>query len=329
MKKSYLGGVLLLVPALLLTGCGGGTNTLSISANWYRDTGLSDQISQTYEKLEYTVAFQPAETNNEFKAEYGAGTYTAELKSERRALSDGTQELLYVLSTSFEISGKFILNGSASEQFTDTIECTTVFHNARAQLKPVRSEKTIKSHAPNSQTPSTLESAFSSYHYSLITEYTDTLDSLKTTYTDLSKEDAEPIENEYKIDVNGTYLDNEEILFALRGLNLASSNFFYSFNSSKRAIEPLTTGTAESEDLLVKSLSIDGGEAAETTIPCYKVALGYQSSTPGNTQTLWYAKTVNPTANTYRNVLAYMEVPVMYNLGTLCYTLKAAQFTTK
>ncbi|MDE6274444.1 MAG: hypothetical protein K2L87_05290, partial [Clostridiales bacterium] len=192
MKKSYLCGLALLAPALLLTGCGGGTSSLSISANWYSNTGLSDSISGTDEHLEYAVSFRSSDITNTFKMEYESGTYTVDLKSERRELADGTTELVYVLTSALSVTGKYTLNGASSAPFTDTVECETVFHNARAQLKPVRSSKLFKSTVPNAQTPASLENACTEYHYTFVTEYANDLKSFKTIYTALTQETPTP-----------------------------------------------------------------------------------------------------------------------------------------
>lgn len=328
MKKIRLAGAAaaLLVPVFLLSGCGG-VAELTFSANWYRNTALGEDISGTSETLKYKVSFLPPETDSGFSVSYEEGVYTTSLRSELRELPDKSTETVYVYSTELTISGAYTCGGETGEPFTDSITSTVVFRNTARRLAPVSSEKEIRVTAPAAMNPSTLEEASRAYHYSYRTAYDIGMTQATVTMTDLSAE-TEASEQTISLGGAGTYLDNEEILFALRGTGFSSSVAFRSINPVRCIVQDVATSIPAEEDYRLENVLI-GGTADNSTLKAWRVNLGYQGDNPGGVQRLWYAQTVNSSANAYRNVLLRMEVPVMYGLGTLCYTLTEAEFAAK
>lgn len=329
MKKIRLAGLLLLAPLTLLSACSGGT-PLSFTANWYRNTALGSSVNDTLEELTYEVSFTPAENDSSFSVEYDTGTYTTRLINANIALSDGSTKEGYIYTTELTISGRYRLGSEVSEDFSDRVSSSVSFLPVTDGLKPVKSEKEVLSTSPIVSLPETLEGAIETYHYTYDVSYDAALTTATAVYTDLNAETPAPETREYAIDGTTTYLDNEQILFALRGLSLSSVATFRTVNSVMGIVTEVSTGTSTTGPTSLKE-SVDftmDGTAVKTEIDAVQVPIIYQSTPSGQQQDLVYAATTD-TNNTYRNVLLRMEVPVLQSLGTLVYRLKEAAFTTK
>lgn len=216
MKKIRLAGLMLLAPLTLLCACSGGV-PLSFAANWNRNTADSS-VSNTREELVYEVTFTPSETPvGTLTAEYDEGTYTTLLENKNLTLSDGSSQEGYVYTTKLTISGRFRLGSEVSETFTDTVTSTVSFLSASQRLKPVKSEKEVVSTSPVASSPSSLENAFTTYHYTYDVSYDAGLTTATAVYTDLTEYKTEegetvrrdPETREYDITGDTTYLDNE------------------------------------------------------------------------------------------------------------------------
>ena len=330
MKKIRLAGLLLLAPLTLLSACSGGT-PLSFTANWYRNTALGGSVNDTLEELTYEVSFTPAENDSSFSVEYDTGTYTTRLINANIALSDGSTKEGYIYTTELTISGRYRLGSEVSEDFSDRVSSSVSFLPVTDGLKPVKSEKEVLSTSPIVSLPETLEGAIETYHYTYDVSYDAALTTATAVYTDLNAETPAPETREYAIDGTTTYLDNEQILFALRGLNLSSVATFRTVNSVMGIVTEVSTGTSTTGPTSLKE-SVDftmDGTAVKTEIDAVQVPIIYQSTPSGQQQDLVYAATTDTNNNTYRNVLLRMEVPVLQSLGTLVYRLKEAAFTTK
>lgn len=330
MKKIRLAGLLLLAPLTLLSACSGGT-PLSFTANWYRNTALGSSVNDTLEELTYEVSFTPAENDSSFSVEYDTGSYTTRLKNANIALSDGSTKEGYIYTTELTISGRYRLGSEVSEDFSDRVSSSVSFLPVTDGLKPVKSEKEVLSTSPIVSLPETLEGAIETYHYTYDVSYDAALTTATAVYTDLNAETPAPETREYAIDGTTTYLDNEQILFALRGLNLSSVATFRTVNSVMGIVTEVSTGTSTTGPTSLKE-SVDftmDGTAVKTEIDAVQVPIIYQSTPSGQQQDLVYAATTDTNNNTYRNVLLRMEVPVLQSLGTLVYRLKEAAFTTK
>lgn len=330
MKKIRLAGLLLLAPLTLLSACSGGT-PLSFTANWYRNTALGGSVNDTLEELTYEVSFTPAENDSSFSVEYDTGSYTTRLVNANIALSDGSTKEGYIYTTELTISGRYRLGSEVSEDFSDRVSSSVSFLPVTDGLKPVKSEKEVLSTSPIVSLPETLEGAIETYHYTYDVSYDAALTTATAVYTDLNAETPAPETREYAIDGTTTYLDNEQILFALRGLSLSSVATFRTVNSVMGIVTEVSTGTSTTGPTSLKE-SVDftmDGTAVKTEIDAVQVPIIYQSTPSGQQQDLVYAATTDTNNNTYRNVLLRMEVPVLQSLGTLVYRLKEATFTTK
>ena len=334
MKKMRLAGLLLLAPLALLSGCAGGV-PLSFTANWYRNTALGSSINDTHEELVYSVTFTPEEDKEGIQAEYDTGTYTTSLTNTNVTLSDGTTTEGYIYTTELSISGRYRLGSEVSETFQDHITSTVSFLRVTDGLRPVESHKEVVSTSASVSNPETLEGAFMTYHYTYDVSYDASLSTATATYTDLTEgEDGaapEPDVREYNIEGDTTFLDNEQILFALRGLNLSSAPSFRTINTVMGVVSTVATSSASMSPTAVKEsveFTMDG-TAVDGEIDAIELDLAYTTKPSGQPQTLVYAATTDPANNTYRNVLLRMEVPVSNSLGTLVYRLTDATFANK
>ena len=325
MKKKRLAGLVLALPLALLCACGGGTPDLALSSNWYLDPAEKEVKTNTREELEYEVTFTPAETERAFKLVYTNGVYKTTLEDDT---VDGVH--VYRYSTALNINVQFFLNGAESEVFADSVTSETVFLSVREHLRPLSSKVTVKSTSPISSNPSALREdvAYESYHYIMTTTYADEkLETATMVFEDLLKEEKlEP--QSIDIEGGGTYLDNEQIAFALRGLSMNAAVTFRSINPVTRRetdVKITQTPTQVSEPVSF-SLNYFGGETAEEvpqSLPAYQAVLAYSASMSGEPVTFTYAR---PSERTFRNVLLKMEKPILQSLGTMTYVLKKATF---
>lgn len=327
MKKIRIAGALL-APLLLVTACGGGPLPLSFSANWYYNTALGSAIENTYETLEYSVSFESTPRNG-FSLSYTDGVYKTTLRNDMVEVESGS-ELGYVYSTEYSVSVQFSFNGEKSQTFTDTMRSEVKLLSVGNRLRPVRSHKEVHTHAPLSEAPTSLEGSYAEYQYAFDVEYNSDLpkelSAAKFTYTDLA-DDKNNETIEFDISGSDTFLDNEEILLALRGLDLARSASFRTINTVTRRMQTASFGvpTALNESVTFAAEGLEVPDAVEA----YSVSIRLGGDHGGQPQTLVYAKTTDTGANLYRNVLLRMEEPALHSLGTKRYTLVKAVFTTK
>lgn len=331
MKKKLISAVsaLLVAGTVILSGCG--EITTSFSANWYKNTSLSSNISGTSEKLSYKVEYNGDDkTNDAYTLNYEDGVYTTQLSNTVYKWEDGSSENVYSYSTSFNITVTYTINGE-SATYEDEVTSTVLFRTIEESLKPIRSVKTVSSHSPAMQSPKTLKEGVKYNHYRFTTEYNKAANEATLTSEKLDGDESslKAETNVFEIDDKYTYIDNEQLLFAARGIT-SSSTTLYVLNASVKDVQAVTVsqqGTGESE----YKFDIDGSETPEEgyKIPFTAVALQINGTQSGHTQTVYYASTTSADNNTYRNVMLYHATFLPYNLGYLRYTLTDAQFTNK
>ena len=330
MKLRRLAGLAALLPIALLSACSS-VSPLTINANWYHDTTTRGILPGTYERLEYDVSFKQGDTD--LKASYQNGTYAVELKGET-GFFYGENLALYHLHTEFSADVSFSMDGKGStDTFTDSVVTDVWFRDVNGGLAPVKSTRTVISTTPLSDHPENLNKdvAYRIYEYSTTTEYDAALEEAKLTYDEVRPE-PEARDSEKKIDIGGkgTYLDNEEIAFALRGLDMSSAFTFRTINPVKRVVEKIGADATPEEVsqpvnfTLAKVGSSEEPEVINKSIDAFSVGVEYKGANPGYTQTLVYARKTNASNNQYRNFLLEMRVPLLNGIGTLTYTLKSA-----
>ena len=240
MNKKRVAGLVLLLPLGLLAACGGGgPSSLSISANWY-DTTTTSRIDYSKEELEYAVTFTPPSVPGDCTVSYETGTYRTTLEAVNYShKSDGSSADVYLYTTSLNISGRYTYKNATTEEFTDFVTSKVYFRRAEEGLVPIESEKEIKSTSPvvNPSESVFFEDIHIKYNvlYNTADSYSAALSSAKITATVF--EDGEATSGdpaEVDIDCDGSYFDNEEILFAMRGLDMSAASNFYTIDPRRR-----------------------------------------------------------------------------------------------
>ncbi len=347
MKKKFFAALALALCASTITACAAPNQTVTFAPNWESNI-ISEANTATTEELSYEVKFEGQSFLNKeyYTVEYCGkdnskpGTYTTKLEY----LADNT----YRYSTSLTIDVTFTLASGASATKTDRITTQTTFKKADSSLQPISSLKSVHAHSPNDYAALVLENvyndegvltekgAFTEYQYEFKIEYKDDLSGGVLTKTDLSTHKTlllpkdEPTKTvPFSItDKKYTYLDNEQYLFALRGISseqLASAKTVSMFNASLEAMETVAT-TPSSAAKTSFDLILNGGEKKGYEIEYIPLTIKTNNKDADLAQTLWYAKTTNSNDNLYRNVLLKMTVPMSYGLGSLIYTLHSANF---
>ncbi len=312
-----------LAPVLALTlcvsafsGCTGDQRE-SFYSFWQQNSQVKEHI---YETLVYDVEFE-AESGLDkigYELVYDNGQYKTVLVSEE---VDG--KIVYTYTTEFTITVTYTLH-SASESFTDRIVSVSKFYDAENALRPISSTKEILSHSPASG-GSMLEvsDCYQTFEYSVATVYDADGEEGKSTVT---KKGKSPAEKSFEIDEKHyRYLDNEQLLFATRGLSTSVSTAkLLSYSPFANAVQTVSLSFAQEESAAFTFLK--NGVESTQTITYRPLSMVLDEKNPGATQTVWIAKTTEPANNAHRNVILKLQTPLSYNLGTLTYFLSSATY---
>lgn len=335
MKKIRFAGLMLIAPLTLLCACGGGSTALTLDANWYKKTDTTTSITGTKEELEYAVTFKKSDlvTSTDYSLTYNEGTYKTLLQDEQYRFDDGTTTTLYHYSTRLDITGVYTLRDQ-TYSFVDFVVSDVYFLNIAEGLRPIKSVKTVHSTSPfisALSVPEKLEDAYRTYYFTATTQYDTDLTEATITTTDLSlDENDESRTTEVTSDIkgSGSFFDNEQILFALRGLDMTSAVSFRTINPlnnrTDMTVKIVQTPSAVSE---ARKVVVDGTEV-DQVFDAYSFDIMYSVKNSGYPQTIVCAKKTSSTENAYRNVLLRYEAPVIYQYGTLTYVLTKADFTS-
>ncbi len=317
-----------LLTASIFTACAGTSQKVIFSSNWQADNTV--QNNQLTETLEYAVSFEKSSSNTTgYDVDYQNGKYTTKLSTEQL---DG--KTIYVYETSLNIEVIFDYNGEQTEPLKDSVHTLVKFEKADQALRPIFSQKTVVSHSPDNSA-SSLESCFDENTYvTTITYNPDYSGESLIVYTYQEDKNGEKEtktyedKNSFALDTEKfTCLDNEQLAFALRGINpsLNSSAKFNVYSPYVKAPQSVkaTFNTATSADFSFTR----NGTAIKETIEYYPVSVVLNEKNEGATQTVWIAKSTSIQANTYRNVILKLEQPLSYGLGSLVYTLQSATFS--
>ncbi len=333
MKLRRIAGLAAAAPLVLLAACGG-TPATPLSANWYRNTEISSNLSGTEESLVYSVTFLPDKevdptiSSEGLRMSYDTGEYTVRLNDESIPWESGTPQG-YHLHSELTMTGRVALDGTAGEDFHDSVVSDVWFLSVAEQLRPVRSEKTVVSTLPMMGEKDVASSTYT-YRYRYIATYEQDLSKSYVVYDDLSREDDDLTPKEIKLGKSGLFFDNEQILFVIRGIDLNSSFSFRTVNPVSRKEVKLTAGTPTAMTITGAAFTVNGAALPEgTEVKANTCSISYDIANPGSPQELTYAAVTSPTDNAYRSVLLTMETAVYNSYGTLQYALKQAVFNDK
>lgn len=335
MKKKLITAIFaILMAATLLTSCNSASQKLQFSPNWTQNTLGNTGAIESEEVLTYEISFEDGTSLNE---DYYSVTYCPNSKGSYVTTLQANAEVDgYTYTTVLTIDVEFKLADGTAQVFTDSVTTTTVFKSTANALQPVRSEKTVLSHTPRNANAQTLEQAYLAHDYTIFTEYNADCTGGTVTYTDRGKTlipaEQYPATNTETFEIDRekyTYLDNEQLLFALRGLSstvLSTQRTVNIYDASTDMVQGVNIkpDTADSDKF---SFSVNGDPlAADTVIEYIPVSLSLNATNEGSPIKAWYAKTTDSSNNTYRNVMLMMQTTVSYNIGSLRYDLKEAKF---
>lgn len=336
MKKKIFAALTLALSTVALASCGS-NQKLSFNPNW--QSGIITELeTASAEQLSYAVTYNNAQ--NFMQGEYYTVEYCGKNNSDP-GLYTTTLEYSkdeYTYKTKLEMSVTYTLaGGTQSATFNDVVETEVVFKKTNNTLRPVSSWKKVVSHTPKNVAATKLEEAYVLYEYEFAIDYKNDLSGGTFTTTDnsnprtlLTKEaypDGKSVET-FEIDSKKyTYLDNEQLLFAFRGLPSSTSGTktVNVFNASLAKVEAATLAVGESAKTKF-SLTIDG-ESSEPEISYTTYTLKSGNKNDPSVRTLWYANMTDRNNNLYRNVMLRMSVELFYGLGSFTYTLFKADFS--
>ncbi len=321
MKKLRIAGLLLLAPLTLLTACGG-ESKLELNSNWYANT-TANEVRGT-ETLTYDVSFIKPTTEGAFGVVYEGGTYTTALSGETVTIAGVGDETVYVYTTTLNVNGYYFLNDQKSS-FSDEVTTSVKFRRADFGLSPISSTSDVSATVLLTANPTTLDGAIKETHITRETKYDLSTNKATVTTTDLTKQTPTPATQEFVLP-NGTFFDNEQLLFALRSISLEKQVGVYSIDPQTNTLEQVVTYSPTAVDYSMSGVSINGEPCSAEKVSAYSMTVNYNKIMSGNGRTVWYAQKTSNNSNTYRNVMLCMETPLLYNLGTIRYSLKTANF---
>lgn len=287
--------------------------------NYQTTPSITDENPLVQEILTYNVTYTPSSAMDDadWTVSYLPGTYTTTLTL--------TQENTYVYETVLRISGSYIYGANDPVPFEDSVVTKTVF-NKNALLTPISSTKEIVSTAPINNP--TADRYFSKTHYKIQTTYNDNATSGETTLIRVKDDgtESQPNVNSFEIDSKYTYLDNEQLLFALRGLNQMTSPQFYVYAPFTKQVQTIQARLDTKVEGETFSFLMDGEQKDEVVVDYMPITLMIDGKNSGSPQAIKLAALITPQANEYRNVILEMRTTLAYSVGTLTYTLASADF---
>lgn len=314
--KNIFSCVALLLAASCFTACSNKSQKVIFSSNWQEDNTV--QQNDLVETLEYDVTFEKGSPIfTDYSIDYTNGKYVTSLKTEQ---IDGKTVYAYETTLTIDV---IYQTGADIEQLQDRVYSLVKFEKADKSLRPISSHKEMYSHSPtNGATES--NQCYELFHYSVDISYDE---NYAGSFTFKNLENDKEETNSFAMNAEKyTCLDNEQLLFALRGLNpsLSSSVKFNIYNPYVKGTQ-LVNVSFSSEDGLDFNFQRNG-VATKGTIQYYPVSIVLDAKNSGATQTAWIAKSTNIQSNTYRNVILKLVTPLSYHIGSLVYTLKSATF---
>ena len=326
MKAKKLLPLLALVMGLsAFGGCTNADQKVNFGNFW--NENVLDTSATIDETLVYDVAFDASETSLvEYKLNYTDGKYTTNLTS---ATENG--KTVYTYTTQLNITAHYTLN-EETKSFNDSVTSTVKFLSGEYGFQPISSEKDINGTTPSATTPEKVDGCYRQFHYTVKTTYNDDCSEGTTTVTKLPLEgetgEAKSSDDTFEIEQKKYgYLDNEQVLLALRGVrNTTTSAKLLVYSPFSLAVQKVSyafTAEASKEFSFYKNGS---AELVKSTITYRPVTVVLDEKNPGATQTAWIEKPADTSKNTNRNVMLRLETPLSYGLGTLIYTLNSVSY---
>ena len=357
--------VTLAASCVFTAGCAGcnnaGKNVSPLASNWYTSTSYRN-IQPTFiwdgeseleykEQITYDVEFKkPSAGNNTYSVDYKDGVYKTEFyarKFDDSALihenhADGYKDkniVAYYYHTDFSATVTYKFGSEESDAMPTSIVTDCYFLSVEDELRPLYSKQVIKGPSPavlQAQKHSDCYTLYDEeyetfYSYngsSAISKITDNINSKNDTVktrgvggTSNSLFDVTSLEIVLRALIGSGFNQTIELYTPLNGIN----SFTLSSPSTAVGAKKGDIATAlKDKGLYVPAEDeVNIGDGLQTTA----VTVTSNSQLKGVSQTYWFAKVVNKRNNTGRATLLKISLPIVFNLGTLEYTLKEVQST--
>ncbi len=326
MKRKIFLAITTVLSAVFLASCScdscAGNTKVSFKDYYLQDAdhAVGNEINET---ITYSVTHTGNNTYNNYSVQYSNGTYQTNLQT----VSDENGASYMFLTSTFSINVSFTYEGASTEFFTDTSTSTVVFRSAKNMLMPISSTKTVYSHSPAQSAGDKLEDCYVEYHQTVTTTYNSDCTEGESVIIN-HKNNDETISYDFEIEETEkyAYLDNEQLLFALRCMNPSNTGKVQVYSPFANAVQTVTTTFGSSSATDFKNLTINGQTHESLQISYLPVTMEIDVKNNGTTQTAWIAETKNTNNNTYRKVMLKYIVPLPFTLGELHYNLVSADF---
>ena len=332
MKKKLLSFLAIALTATVFTSCTTASKKITFMDNWASNIFNAPAEGAT-ETLTYAVTFEKGTSLHE-------DAYTVEYGKNESGKQDGEYTTTFTYAngqftyeTTLTLPGVYTFN-EEHRYFTDVVTTTAVFENAQNSLRPISSVKRVKSTTPRNVDATKWEECYTEYDYEVKIDYTG--DTGNVTWTNFSSvQNIITTPKSFTIDDKEyTYLDNEQVLFAIRGFQknaMSTTQTLLSYDASKMMMRKIEVAPSSAESSKDFNFTVNGNPIpADTAIDYVPVSSSYTDDMGGAPQLLWYAQMgtdeVGNPINQYRNVLLRMEVDAPYAIGTIVYSLKSAIF---
>ncbi len=298
-----------------LGACTNKNNQIQLNPYWLENSQAFTNIDET---LTYDVTFEEGSgmSSMGYAVAYSEGAYATHLTSAQEG-----GENVYTYTTALDIKVTYTYGGENAE-FVDSIYSETKFNET---LKPISSVKTIVSHSPVNTNGGhkKVSDCYASYAYEVKTTYSgkDGV-SVITNYAD--PENPKEVKNKTFNASSGNYryVDNEQLLFALRGAPNSTKSgklrFYSPFVDALQIVK-----FSFDDETGAKFDYTENGTAVSKDITYRPVTLTLSAKNPGATQTAWIAKCTDAERNANRNILLRLETPLSYEMGKLVYKLNS------
>ncbi len=316
-----LAGSTLLASCSSCSSCAG-NQEITFTAGWLEDT-TSKTLPNEGEELTYAVTYDKAEGlySKFYTIDYTNGVYTTSLKA-----ADYEGQAVYEYTSTLTINVQYTLKKTGETtafETPDKVETVVYFKTAASGLTPLKSTKTTYCHSPNGTEATKLTHCYTEYHYTVETVYTGSKG--KSTITNHLNEDKKQKNPSFSAKHDEyTYLDNEQLLFALRGMGTSATSIssYQPFESAKKVVS-VSVGKKKGGEF---EFDLVGKGSEKRAINYRAYTLTFEADNPGSSQEAWIASTTDATSNAYRNVMLRLETPIAYRAGSLIYTLTSAKF---
>ena len=339
-------------------------NVSPLASNWYTSTGYRN-IQPTFlegnelfkpeykEKIVYDVNFKkPSAGNSSYSVNYENGTYSTEfyakqfdtenlVHADHKSGYEGKKVVSYYYHTEFSADVTYTCGSKDTKDLNLKANIVTdcYFLPVENELRPLYSKQVLNSPSPAAFQATSLEDCYTLYNETYETYYSYDGNSAISIITDNGTGKETKVEKGVGGTSNSLFdvTSLEIVLRALVGssfnqtidlytpLNAINSFTLSSPNTALGKDEKKTIATALSKKGLYVSDEIDEkfGSGLNTTA----VSVTVNTTLKGVSQTYWFAKVENKRNNTGRATLLKISMPIVFNLGTLEYTLKEVQST--